>query len=87
MKDRVPIARLLQEALARTGYDAVLLAEFLGQRKLANLQKLIEQARSLRRSRAFSRSTTSSRSFRSSSPGSPTSRWRPRIPRRSTSCG
>jgi ATP-dependent helicase/nuclease subunit A len=45
IKDRVPIATLLHEALARTGYDAVLLAEFLGRRKLANLQKLIERAR------------------------------------------
>ncbi|MEX0586182.1 MAG: 3'-5' exonuclease, partial [Pirellulales bacterium] len=45
IKDRVPIAALLGEALAHTGYDAVLLAEFLGERKLANLQKLLEQAR------------------------------------------
>jgi ATP-dependent helicase/nuclease subunit A len=45
IKDRVPIAALLAEALDRTGYDAVLLAEFLGQRKLANLHKLIERAR------------------------------------------
>lgn len=45
IKDQVPIAELLAKALARTGYDAVLLAEFLGQRKLANLQKLIERAR------------------------------------------
>jgi ATP-dependent helicase/nuclease subunit A len=45
MKDRVPIARLISEAIDRTAYDAVLLAEFLGERKLANLYKLIEQAR------------------------------------------
>jgi ATP-dependent helicase/nuclease subunit A len=45
MKDRVPIATLLGEALERTGYDAVLLAEFLGERKLANLHKLMERAR------------------------------------------
>ena len=32
-------------ALEKTGYDALLLAEFLGERKLANLHKLIEQAR------------------------------------------
>jgi ATP-dependent helicase/nuclease subunit A len=44
-KDLVPIAMLLGEALARTGYDAALVAEFLGDRKLANLQKLLEQAR------------------------------------------
>jgi ATP-dependent helicase/nuclease subunit A len=53
MKDRVPVARLINEALARTGYDAALLAEFLGQRKLANLQKLVEQARSFDRSGIF----------------------------------
>jgi len=46
MKNHVPIARLLQELLDRTAYDAVLLAEFLGPRKLANLHKLIDQARS-----------------------------------------
>jgi ATP-dependent helicase/nuclease subunit A len=44
-KDRVPIAELIHKALERTGYDAMLLAEFLGERKLANLHKLIEQAR------------------------------------------
>ncbi|HZZ70625.1 MAG TPA: UvrD-helicase domain-containing protein [Pirellulales bacterium] len=44
-KDRLPIAQLLQQAFARTGYDAAILAEFLGERKLANLRKLIEQAR------------------------------------------
>jgi ATP-dependent helicase/nuclease subunit A len=46
MKDRVPIALLIGEAIDRTGYDAVLLAEFLGERKLANLYKIVEQARS-----------------------------------------
>jgi ATP-dependent helicase/nuclease subunit A len=45
IKEAVPIATLLGEALARTGYDAALLAEFLGERKLANLHKLLEQAR------------------------------------------
>jgi ATP-dependent helicase/nuclease subunit A len=44
-KDRMPIAALIEEALHRTGYDAALLAEFLGERKLANLRKLIAQAR------------------------------------------
>jgi ATP-dependent helicase/nuclease subunit A len=48
-KDRLLVADLLQEAVARTGYDAALLAEFLGQRKLANLEKLLEQARELDR--------------------------------------
>lgn len=45
IKDRVPIAALLTAALDRTGYDAVLLGEFLGERKLANLHKLVERAR------------------------------------------
>jgi len=53
IKDRVPVAQLIQEALERTGYDAVLLTEFLGERKLANLHKLIEQARSFDRSGIF----------------------------------
>ncbi len=46
-KDRLPIAELIQQALQRTGYDAALLAEFLGERKLANLHKLIDQARKM----------------------------------------
>jgi ATP-dependent helicase/nuclease subunit A len=53
MKDRLPIATLLHEALARTGYDAVLLAEFLGERKLANLNKLIDDARAMDASGLF----------------------------------
>jgi len=53
MKDRLPVARLIQEALARTGYDAVLLGEFLGERKLANLHKLVDQARGFDRSGVF----------------------------------
>ncbi len=47
IKDRLGIADLLRQLIDRTGYDAVLLAEFLGQRKLANLHKLVEQARQL----------------------------------------
>lgn len=44
-KDRIPLTDLLNQAIERTGYDASLLAEFLGRRKLANLRKLIEMAR------------------------------------------
>jgi len=44
-KDRLLVAELLALALALTGYDAVLLAEFLGPRKVANVEKLVEQAR------------------------------------------
>jgi ATP-dependent helicase/nuclease subunit A len=47
IKDRLPIAVLLNTALDRTGYDAVLLTEFMGERKLANLHKLIERARTV----------------------------------------
>jgi ATP-dependent helicase/nuclease subunit A len=54
IKDRTPVAQLIQEAMERTGYDAVLLAEFLGERKLANLRKLVDQARGFDRSGIFS---------------------------------
>ncbi|NOZ38957.1 MAG: UvrD-helicase domain-containing protein, partial [Planctomycetes bacterium] len=50
-KDRRLVAQLLSQAIAATGYDATLLTEFLGQRKWANVQKLIEQARTLDRTR------------------------------------
>lgn len=44
-KHALSISELMTEALARTAYDATLLGEFLGERKLANLRKLVEQAR------------------------------------------
>ncbi len=44
MKDRVPVAVLIRETLARTGFDAALAADFLGERKIGNLHKLIEMA-------------------------------------------
>jgi ATP-dependent helicase/nuclease subunit A len=46
VKDRLSIAELLQRAIEQTGYDAALLCEFLGERKLANLNKLVDMARS-----------------------------------------
>jgi ATP-dependent helicase/nuclease subunit A len=46
LKDRLPIAPLINRVLADTGYDAALQFEFLGERKLANLWKLIDLARS-----------------------------------------
>jgi ATP-dependent helicase/nuclease subunit A len=52
-KDRVSITTLINLALERTGYDALLLAEFLGERKLANLQKLVELARGFERDGLF----------------------------------
>ena len=45
LKDRVSLSELLELILDRTGYDATLLGEFLGERKLANLNKLRESAR------------------------------------------
>jgi len=43
-KDRIPLSKLLTMAVERTGYDAALLTEHLGPRKVANLRKLIEMA-------------------------------------------
>jgi ATP-dependent helicase/nuclease subunit A len=45
IKDRTPLSKLLTCAVERTGYDAALLTEHLGSRKVANLRKLIEMAR------------------------------------------
>ena len=53
IKNRLPIAELLNEIFARTAYDAVVTAEFLGDRKLANLRKLVDQARAFDRSGIF----------------------------------
>lgn len=52
-KDHVSIADLLTAAVDLTGYDAALLAEFLGSRKVANLRKLIDQAAAFDRSELF----------------------------------
>ncbi len=43
-KDREPIARLLDRALAESGYEAALLGEYLGERKRANCRKLVRIA-------------------------------------------
>src|SRR5262249_12684715 len=53
LKDRLPIARLLGEVFADSGYDAALQVEFLGERKLANLWKLLDLARTFDRSGLF----------------------------------
>ncbi|HKB06564.1 MAG TPA: UvrD-helicase domain-containing protein [Gemmataceae bacterium] len=53
LKDRLAIARLINRVVADTGYDAALQFEFLGDRKLANLWKLIDLARSFDRSGLF----------------------------------
>jgi ATP-dependent helicase/nuclease subunit A len=53
LKDRLPIAQLIGEVLADSGYDAALQFEFLGERKLANLWKLLDMARTFDRSGLF----------------------------------
>src|SRR5262249_4754385 len=53
LKDRLPIARLLAEVFADSGYDAAMQFEFLGDRKLANLWKLMDLARIFDRSGLF----------------------------------
>jgi len=53
VKDRLPLARLLNRVFADSGYDAAMRFEFLGDRKLANLWKLVELARSFDRSGLF----------------------------------
>jgi ATP-dependent helicase/nuclease subunit A len=53
LKDRLPIARLLGEIFADSGYDAATQFEFLGDRKLANLWKLQDLARNFDRTGLF----------------------------------
>jgi ATP-dependent helicase/nuclease subunit A len=49
LKDRMPIAHLLNAVLADSGYDAAVRLEHLGDRKLANLWKLLDLARTFDR--------------------------------------
>ncbi|MBA4031373.1 MAG: hypothetical protein C0478_10865 [Planctomyces sp.] len=44
-RDHWPLAKLIRHALELTGYEAIVSQEFLGARKLANVQKAIELAR------------------------------------------
>jgi ATP-dependent helicase/nuclease subunit A len=53
LKDRLPIARLLGEVFADSGYDAATQFEPLADRKLANLWKLVDLARTFDRSGLF----------------------------------
>jgi ATP-dependent helicase/nuclease subunit A len=53
LKDRRPIARLLGAVFADSGYDAAMQFEILADRKLANLWKLQELARTFDRSGLF----------------------------------
>ncbi|MCH7989749.1 MAG: UvrD-helicase domain-containing protein, partial [Planctomycetes bacterium] len=52
-KDRLPLTQLLNLAIEQTGYDAALLGEFMGRRKVANLRKLIDKARQFDRAGMF----------------------------------
>jgi ATP-dependent helicase/nuclease subunit A len=45
LKDRVPIAALVDRVLDESGYEAALLGEYLGARKRANARKLVRMAR------------------------------------------
>ncbi len=45
VKDRVPIAVLVDQILSESGYEAALIGEFLGDRKRANARKLVRMAR------------------------------------------
>lgn len=53
VKDRLPLARLLNTIFADSGYDAATQFEFLGDRKLANLWKLVDLARAFDRTGLF----------------------------------
>ena len=46
LKDRIPMAELMDCILAETGYETALLGEFLGDRKRGNARKLVKLARS-----------------------------------------
>ncbi len=45
IKDRTTIAALVDRVLSQSGYEPALLGEFLGDRKRANVRKLVRQAR------------------------------------------
>lgn len=45
LKDRVSIASLLEQCLDESGYEAALVGEFLGERRRANVRKLVRLAR------------------------------------------
>lgn len=53
VKDKISLSQLLNLALEKTGYDASLLWEFMGERKIANVRKLIELAREMEQAEGF----------------------------------
>ncbi|MGC8639055.1 MAG: UvrD-helicase domain-containing protein [Isosphaeraceae bacterium] len=53
LKDRVPLATLVATILDESGFEAALVCEFLGPRKLANTRKLVRLARDFDRQQGF----------------------------------
>ncbi|MDR3621873.1 MAG: UvrD-helicase domain-containing protein [Paludisphaera borealis] len=53
LKDHVPMADLLSRILDESGFEAALVCEFLGSRKLANVRKLVRTARDFDRRGGF----------------------------------
>lgn len=53
LKDHAPMASLLARALDESGFSAALVCEFLGDRKLANVRKLVRTARDFDRRGGF----------------------------------
>jgi len=54
LKDNLAFDRLLREIISSTSYDEFLLTQFMGERRLFNLEKLIERARTFWQTRLFS---------------------------------
>ncbi|WP_165219131.1 UvrD-helicase domain-containing protein [Aquisphaera insulae] len=53
IKDRVPLASLVSRVLDESGFEAAIVCEFLGERKLANTRKLVRLARDFDRQESF----------------------------------
>ena len=53
MKDHVPMARLVAQMLDESGFEAAVVCEFLGERKLANTRKIVRLARDFDRQGGF----------------------------------
>ncbi len=52
-KDRQPMARLVSQILEESGFEAAVVCEFLGDRKLANTRKIVRLARDFDRQGGF----------------------------------
>ena len=53
LKDHIPLARLVATILDESGFEAALVCEFLGARKLANMRKFVRLARDFDRQQGF----------------------------------